>query len=90
MLSDLTGVLLAGHRRRVVLAGDLNISTQWSRPSSTKANMTAAFARIRALNLVDCVAHTRACRPRLVDCAWLLSDHSPIVVELNDDVLSAH
>lgn len=68
MLSDLTGVLLPSRRRPVVLAGDLNISTQWSRPAKTKANVEAAFARIRALGLVDCVA-TRAGRSPLPACS---------------------
>jgi hypothetical protein len=45
MLSDMSGALLPSRRRPVVLAGDLNISTQWSHPARTRANVDAAFAR---------------------------------------------
>jgi endonuclease/exonuclease/phosphatase family metal-dependent hydrolase len=74
MLSDLSTIFLAPPRRPVILAGDLNITTQWSRPATVKANVDAAFARIRAMNLVDCIAHTRGERERLASCGCLEGD----------------
>jgi endonuclease/exonuclease/phosphatase family metal-dependent hydrolase len=65
MLSDLTGVF-ASKRTPVVLAGDLNTTTQGS---ASTANLAApVFGRLEAWGLVDCVWHTRASRPQLVGC----------------------
>jgi endonuclease/exonuclease/phosphatase family metal-dependent hydrolase len=138
MISDLTGVLAGSRRRPVVLAGDLNLTTQVAYLGQTRAETdgaVAAFARLRAWGLTDCVAHTRESRPQLADCscgeevtcshvqtfrlnnraasrptqldyalvsesiastltdcrvvhddpAWQLSDHCPIVFELDED-----
>ena len=138
MISDLTGVLAASRRHPVVLAGDLNLTTQVAYSGQTQAETdgaAAAFARLRAWGLTDCVSHTRASRSRLADCtcpegdacshvqtfrlnnrvdsrptqldyafvsdsiaskltecrvvhddaAWQLSDHCPIVLELDGD-----
>lgn len=67
MLSDLTGVLAVAHRHPVLLAGDLNVTTQGAKSPENEA--AAVFARLRAWRLVDCLAHTRADRPRLANCA---------------------
>lgn len=136
MISDLTGVLATSRRHPVVLAGDLNLTTQVAysgQPRAETDGAAAAFARLRAWGLTDCVSHTRANRPRLADCscpegdacshvqtfrlnnrvdsrptqldyafvsdsiaskltgcrvvhddaAWRLSDHCPIVIELD-------
>ena len=72
MLSDLTGVLARSGRHPVVLAGDLNLTTQVAYSGQTRAETAgaeAALARIRAWGLTDCVAHTHASRTRLVDCS---------------------
>lgn len=131
MLSDLTGVLVRAYRDPVVLAGDFNVSTQGEESPENEA--AGVFARLRAWDMVDCIARTRADRPRLVNCscpdgdacshvrtfrtgnradswakqldyafvsepvatalnecrvldneaAWKLSDHCPILLELN-------
>jgi exonuclease III len=66
MLSDLTGVLALAHRYPVVLAGDLNVTSQGAKSRENEA--AAVFARLRAWRLVDCIALTRATRPRLSNC----------------------
>ncbi len=137
MLSDLTTLFLGRKRRPVVLAGDLNISTQWLEPARVRQSVAAAFSRIAAFGLVDCVARTRGGRPQLAGCpcgdgdmcshvqtfrnktgsdaattqldyvfasesmidavvrcdvvqtdaAWGLSDHCPIVLEIDEERL---
>lgn len=72
MLSDLTGVLAVAYRHPVVLAGDLNVSTQGEESRENEA--AAVFARLRAWQLVDCIARTRADRPRLLNCTCLDGD----------------
>lgn len=67
MLSDLTGVLAVAYRHPVVLAGDFNVSTQGEESHENEA--AAVFARLRAWDMVDCIARTRADRPRLSSCA---------------------
>jgi len=52
----------------VVLAGDLNISTQWVQPAKLAQRVSVAFARIAAFGLVDCLAHPKATRPNLHNC----------------------
>ena len=71
MVSDLTGVLAASRRHPVVLAGDLNVTTQGATSPRTQPEAdgaAAVFARLRAWRLVDCIARTRASRPRLANC----------------------
>lgn len=68
MLSDLTTLFVGADRPPVVLAGDLNISTQWVRPEKLAQRVSAAFARITAFGLVDCLAHPKATRPDLPSC----------------------
>lgn len=137
MLSDLTGVLSVSRRHPVIVAGDLNLTTQGRNVPSSKpeaAGAEAVFARLAAWNMVDCIAHTRTQRPRLANCtcgdtdscshvqtyrhnnransnptqwdyafasaslirkkiqcqvvsdpnAWALSDHCPILIELDE------
>jgi len=72
MISDLTGVLAASRRLPVVLAGDLNMTTQIAYVGQTPAETagaSAVFARIRAWGLIDCVAETKEKRSRLTDCS---------------------
>lgn len=74
MVSDLTGVLATSRRYPVVLAGDLNVTTQDATSPQTKVEAEGAaafFARLRSWRLVDCIAHTRASRPRLAACTCL-------------------
>ena len=66
MISDLTGVLAKSKRKPVVLAGDLNTTTQGAESKENQAEVV--FARLRAWGLVDCIAHTRESRPRLPNC----------------------
>jgi exonuclease III len=67
MISDLTGVLSASRRHPVVLAGDLNVTTQGAGSAENQA--AVVFARLRAWRLADCIARTRASRPWLANCA---------------------
>jgi Endonuclease/Exonuclease/phosphatase family len=69
MLSDLTGVLATSNRKSVVLAGDLNTTTQGAQSRENQA--AVVFARLGAWGLVDCIAHTRESRPRLPNCTCL-------------------
>lgn len=144
MVSDLTGVLAASRRHPVVLAGDLNVTTQFpsSKPTqgerAAAAGASAVFARLRAWGLTNCVVRTGTSRPRLGACtcleehscghvqtfrsnnrsdrhptqldyaflsesivattrctavhdeaAWKLSDHCPIVLEIDEHSLGA-
>ena len=71
MLSDLTGVLSVSRRHPVIVAGDLNLTTQGRNTPSSKAEAAGAaavFARLAAWQMVDCVANTRTQRPRLGNC----------------------
>lgn len=72
MISDLTGVLATSRRKPVVVAGDLNLTTQVAYEKQTQAETdgaAAAFARLRAWGLTDCISHTRDSRPRLPNCS---------------------
>jgi len=74
MLSDLTGILAYPRRGPVVLAGDLNLTTQCSEdPRAIVAAKEAAvvFQRLRTWQLVDCVAAMGESRQRLPACACL-------------------
>lgn len=66
MLSDLTGVLAKANRNPVVLAGDLNVTTQGAKSLENEAS--AVFARLRSWRLADCIALTKETRPRLSNC----------------------
>ena len=71
MISDLTGVFATSRRRPVVLAGDFNVTTQIAYSGQTQAETdgaAAVFIRLQAWGLADCLAMTRASRPRLPDC----------------------
>ena len=74
MLSDLTGILAYPRRGPVVLAGDLNLTTQCSEdPRAIVAAKEAAvvFQRLRTWQLVDCVAAMGESRQRLPACVCL-------------------
>jgi exonuclease III len=66
MLSDLTEILASAHRDAVVLAGDLNLTTQGAASHENQASVV--FARLRAWRMIDCIARTRASMPRLENC----------------------
>ena len=66
MLSDLTSVLATANRKPVLLAGDLNTTTQGA--ASKESHAAIAFGRLRAWGLVDCIGRTRSSRPRLASC----------------------
>lgn len=77
MLSDLTPVLAGSRRRPLVLAGDLNVTTQRvaSRQGQIDADgALAVFARLRAWRLIDCVDRTRSTRERLANCTCANGD----------------
>ncbi|MGE0039594.1 MAG: endonuclease/exonuclease/phosphatase family protein [Vicinamibacterales bacterium] len=74
MLSDLTWLFHGRKRTPVVLAGDFNMSSQWSSPASVRDQVAAVGARLRAFGLVDCIAQTRKSRPRLATCTCGLGD----------------
>ena len=72
MISDLTGVLATSGRRPVVVAGDFNLTTQIAYERQTPAETAgaaAAFDRLRAWGLTECIAHTRETRARLSSCS---------------------
>jgi exonuclease III len=71
-LSDLTPLFDSRFGKRVVLGGDLNISTQLGRPHNRRhRNVLDRFA---SLGLVDCLALQRPPRPPLEDCPCEDSD----------------
>ena len=77
VVSDLTGILAHANRCPVVLAGDFNLSTQHDTSRSSRIaaqSAAAAFARLKAWQLVDCVGRTRSTRERLAGCQCLDGD----------------
>jgi exonuclease III len=71
MISDLTGVFVTARQRPVILAGDLNVTTQIAYSKQTQAETdgaAAVFARLQAWGLSDCLAITRESRARLPNC----------------------
>jgi exonuclease III len=71
ILSDLTDVLAQSRKRPVVVAGDFNLTTQLERVGQNHRaadGARAAFDRLRAWGLSDCLVHTRAGRSRLAGC----------------------
>jgi endonuclease/exonuclease/phosphatase family metal-dependent hydrolase len=65
-LSDLTPLFDRSPRPRVVLAGDLNLSSQLEEPD--RARHRNALQRFETLGLVDALSLERPPRPRLADC----------------------
>jgi exonuclease III len=65
-LSDLTPLLDTLSKRGVILAGDLNISTQWLGPHRSRHRN--ALERFATMGLVDCLALGRPARPKLEGC----------------------
>ena len=71
MLSDLTDVFATSWRNSVVLAGDLNVTTQVAYEGQTQADTDGAkavFARLRAWGLRDCLDRTFTGRSPLAGC----------------------
>ncbi len=70
LLSDLTPLLDSRSTKGVVLAGDLNVSTQWLGPHRPRHRN--ALERVATLGLFDCLGHQiglqRPPRTRLKDC----------------------
>jgi len=66
LLSDLTPLLDNASTRGVILAGDLNLSTQLEAPH--RARHRNALERFATLGLVDCLALERPARRRLANC----------------------
>lgn len=66
MLSDLSPILESPHGKRVILGGDLDVSTQT--PPPMRARHRLLFERIASLGLVDLLAQTRKRRPHLARC----------------------
>jgi hypothetical protein len=77
MMSDLTCVLAASRRYPIVLAGDFNVTTQFpsSKPTQAErdaaASASAAFARLRAWGLTNCLVRNGASNPRPAECTCL-------------------
>lgn len=72
MLSDLTGLFARCHRSPLLIAGDLNLTTQvatYNQRDVDTAGGLAAFARIKAWGMTDCIEATRDSRPRLENCS---------------------
>lgn len=72
MISDLTGVFATAHKCPVVVAGDLNVTTQIAFEGQTQGDTDTAAAvleRLRAWGLTECVEATRASRPTLDGCS---------------------
>ena len=73
LLSDLVPVLdSSAHRGRVVMGGDLNITTQWIDGQARYRGWEAAtFARIAAFGLADCLDLTREIDGPWPECSCL-------------------
>jgi hypothetical protein len=66
LLSDLTPLFDSTLGKRVVFAGDLNLSTQFPEPSGSRhLNL---FQRMNTLGLTDCLALQRPPRTPLANC----------------------
>jgi exonuclease III len=71
MLSDLTSVLSKAKRDNLMVAGDLNITTQIAYEGQRDVETdgaAAVLARIKSWGMKDCIAETRHTRPRLENC----------------------
>lgn len=66
LLSDLTPLLDSSSKRGVVVAGDLNVSTQMAVPH--RARHRNVLERFATLGLVDCLALGRPPRAQLQEC----------------------
>jgi exonuclease III len=65
-ISDLTPLFDSKQGKRVILGGDLNISTQFEEPHRTRHRN--ALERLSSLGLVDCLGLNRPPRPPLDAC----------------------
>jgi exonuclease III len=71
MISDLTNVFATSRRSPVVLAGDLNVTTQIAYEGQTQVETdgaAAVFARLQAWGLTNCLGRTFTGRPQLAGC----------------------
>lgn len=71
MMSDLTDVFAASRRKPVVVAGDLNITTQIAYEGQTQTDTdgaAAVFARLRAWGLTDCLGRAFTGNSPMADC----------------------
>lgn len=74
MLSDLTAVLASSRNRPVIIAGDLNVTTQYPRETPSQSEKDAAesaaviFSRLNAWGLTSCLEMPQAFRTALADC----------------------
>jgi len=66
ILSDLTPLIDSSWRRGVVVAGDLNVSSQWL--GSHRPRHRNALDRFETLGLVSCLGHERPAGSRLEAC----------------------
>lgn len=77
MISDLTGVLDTSRRRPVLIAGDLNITTQKAYERQTPeetAGAAVVFDRLKAWGLADCFELTKSQRPKPKGCTCPTSE----------------
>lgn len=71
MISDLTHVFATSRRNPVVIAGDLNITTQVAYEGQTDVDSdgaAAVFARLRSWGLRDCLERSFTARAPLAGC----------------------
>jgi hypothetical protein len=66
LLSDLTPLIDSSTRRGVILAGDLNVSTQWLGPH--RSRHCNVMERFTTLGLVNCMVAQRPEEMRLENC----------------------
>jgi hypothetical protein len=81
-LSDLTPLFDSALGKRVILGGDLNISSQLEEPHGRRhKNVLERFA---SLGLVDCLGLQRPPRSKLVDCPCCDSDCQHVQTHRHD------
>ncbi len=74
MISDLTGILSVSRRYPVILAGDLNVTTQFPRSTPTQSERDAAaaaaavFARLDGWGLTNCLSRQTTARTGSPNC----------------------
>jgi endonuclease/exonuclease/phosphatase (EEP) superfamily protein YafD len=79
IISDLAGILANARRYPLILAGDLNITTQYpdrptQRAKDAAAAASAAFARLNAFGLQDCLIHQPVRPHQIASCRCLDGD----------------
>jgi hypothetical protein len=77
MISDLTGVFAKSRRKPVVMAGDLNITTQIAYEGQTQVETdgaAAVFSRLLAWGLTDCLEPPRRDNEPMAGCSCLKGD----------------